>query len=172
MNQVKWFVEEVRPHEPFLRSYLRGSFPTVRDVDDVVQESYCRLIKTRERRDVPSARAFLFRIARNIAIDFLRRERRSPVQAVADLASIHAIDDLVTSAELLTREEKSRHLGEALASLPTRCREIVLLHKIKGIPQSSIARQLGLSEKTVANQVCRGVRRCEHYLRRRGIEFF
>ena len=118
MNQVKWFVEEVHPHEPFLRSYLRGSFPTVRDVDDVVQESYCRLIKTRERRDVSSARAFLFRIARNFAIDFLRRERRSPVQAVADLASIHVIDDLVTSAELLTREEKSHHLGEALASLP------------------------------------------------------
>jgi hypothetical protein len=35
-----------------------------------------------------------------------------------------------------------------------------------------VAEQLGLSEKTVANQVALGVKRCEQFFRRRGIEFF
>lgn len=35
-----WFTDEVQPHDVSLKAYLRGSFLTVRDVDDIVQESY------------------------------------------------------------------------------------------------------------------------------------
>lgn len=38
-ERVRWFANEVQPHEPALRAYLRNSFPVVRDVDDVVQGS-------------------------------------------------------------------------------------------------------------------------------------
>jgi hypothetical protein len=38
-NQFRWFMEEVQPHDDQLKGYLHGAFPSVRDVDDVVQES-------------------------------------------------------------------------------------------------------------------------------------
>lgn len=44
---ARWFATEVHPHEPALRSYLRAHFPTLRDIDDLVQEAYARVIQAR-----------------------------------------------------------------------------------------------------------------------------
>ena len=44
---ARWFADEVKPHERSLRAYLRSVFPGFPDVDDLVQESYVRLIRAR-----------------------------------------------------------------------------------------------------------------------------
>src|SRR5438876_12279709 len=59
----RWFAAEVHAHERSLRAYLRGAFPSVRDVDDVVQESYVRVWKARLAHPIQSARSFLFQVA-------------------------------------------------------------------------------------------------------------
>lgn len=41
----RWFAVEVQPHEAALRSWLAGRFPGLKDADDVVQESYARLLR-------------------------------------------------------------------------------------------------------------------------------
>ena len=171
-DQARWFSQEVQPHEPVLRSYLRSTFPTIRDVDDVVQESYLRIWKTTATQRITSAQAFLFRVARNLALDVIRHESVSPLVPMGSLADLSVLDDRAGVAEVLTREEKGKLLGQALAALPMRCREILFLHKIKGLSQRAVAEQFGLSEKTVANQVALGVNRCEEFFRRRGLEFF
>ena len=73
-DNTRWFTEEVQPDGPQLRSYLRGSFPTVRVLDDVVQESCLRVWKSRATRPIQSAKAFLFAVARRLALDLVRRE--------------------------------------------------------------------------------------------------
>jgi RNA polymerase sigma-70 factor (ECF subfamily) len=172
-DQARWFTEEVLPHDPKLKAYLRGAFPAVRDVEDVVQESYLRLWRFRAAQPVRSAKAFLFQVARNLALDWHRRERASPFVPMGSCGDSSVfIDERPDAAELLTREEKGQLLGRALAELPERCREIVFLHKIKGLPQREVAARLGVTEKTVANQIATGVARCEAYFRRHGIEFF
>jgi hypothetical protein len=50
---ARWFAEEVQPHEASLRAYMRGAFPMVRDVDDVVQESYLRVWRARAAQPIP-----------------------------------------------------------------------------------------------------------------------
>lgn len=170
-EEARWFVEEVQPHESALRGYLRAHFPSI-DADDVVQESYLRVWNTVAVRRVRSARAFLFRVARNLALDVIRHERALRIVELGSLANLPVLEEGPTASDILSRKEKARLLGQALASLPTRCREIVFLHKIKGLSQRAVAERLGLSEKTVANQIGLGVARCEAFLRRRGIEFF
>ena len=64
VDQARWFDNEVRPHETSLRSYLKGSFPAMRDIDDVVQETYLRICKTHATQPIQCVRAFLFGIAR------------------------------------------------------------------------------------------------------------
>jgi len=172
VEAARWFSEQVQPHESQLRGYLRGAFPRVRDVDDVVQESFLRIWQARAVHPILSTKAFLFRIARNLALDSLRRDQASPIEAVPGLSEVPVIEERAGAAEILNAEEKSRLLGEALADLPERCRIIMLHHKIKGLPQRAVAEQMGLTEKTVANQVGLGVKRCEEFFRRRGIEFF
>ena len=74
-DRARWFTEQVQPHDANLRGYLRGSFPAMDEVDDVVQESYLRLWKARAVQPIKSGKAFLFRVARNLALDLLRRRR-------------------------------------------------------------------------------------------------
>lgn len=165
----RWFVEEVQPHEPVLRSYLRGSFPRMRDIDDVVQESYLQIWKTRAAQPVRSAKALLFTVARHIALNLTARERRSPVAYVENLAALPVAAEGADVAEAVQKQETIRLLVEALATLPPRCREVTVLRKLRGLSQREVAEALGIAEKTVDEQVARGVRRCEDYLRQRGV---
>lgn len=170
-DQARWFSEEVHAHDTSLKLYLRGSFPAIRDVDDVVQESYLRIWRARADRPIQCARAFLFRVARNMAIDLLNRERISPLVSVKDLDALPVVDDRPNAAASASAQEELRLLARAIDSLPARCREIVVLRRIKNLSQKEIALRLGIAEATVEVQVVRGVKRCGDYLRRHGVRF-
>ncbi|MGH7944052.1 MAG: RNA polymerase sigma factor [Opitutaceae bacterium] len=166
-EHATWFAENVHPHEPQLRSWLRGSFPAMRDVDDIVQESYLRIWKVRLAVPVRSSKTFLFRIARHIAIDLVRRDKASPLDAVPDVAALGVCSDRPGAAEEACTQEELALLAEAVLSLPPRCREIVLLQKIDGLRAKEIAARLGIAEDSVHAHLLRGVHRCEAFLRRR-----
>ena len=168
-DAARWFAAEIQPHEPQLRSYLHGRFPAVRDVDDVVQESYLRLWRTRAAHPIDSAKAFLFTIARHLALDALRRNRRSVELPVGDFSALAVVEERPDARETLNYQEKVAALADVLAELPDRCREIVVLRKLRGLSQKEVAAQLGLSERTVENQMARGMKRCAIQFRRRGI---
>lgn len=172
LSLAKWFADEVQRHEASLRGYLRGSFPAVRDVDDVVQESYLRIWRARLAAPVASSKALLFTVARRVALDLVRRSRRSPINPLVDAADLHVLEERPAAADLLAEREKIDLLGAAIAALPPRCREIIILHKLHGLPQREVARRLGVAEKTVENQVALGVRHCEKFFRQHGIEHF
>jgi RNA polymerase sigma factor (sigma-70 family) len=168
-DHARWFSEEVDPHRAALRAYVQRAFPGVRDVDDVVQDSLLRIWTTRASRQIGCARAFLFRIARNRALDLLRRDDASPFVAVRDLAELPVATEASSPAEALSTLEKIDLVADAIADLPDRCREIVVLRKLSGLSQREVAMRLGLSERTVEVQVARGTRRCAEFLRRRGL---
>lgn len=167
-DRSQWFSREVQPHGDKLKSYLQGSFPTVHDVDDVVQESYLRIWQAVAVRPVRSAKSFLFQIARRLAVDVLRERKRHPVASMGDLEPLGVMEDAPGDAEAAL-QEKIAILSDAVAALPDRRREIILLHKFQRLPQREIASLLGLSERTVGNQVQRGVKQVERYLRGRGV---
>lgn len=166
-----WFNREVYAHDDRLKAYLRGSFPSMRDVDDVVQQSYLQIWRRQMLQPLVSARSFLYSVARNLAIDALRRETKSPVERGPNLAGLEVFDGGLDPAEAACTGEELDLLAEAIASLPTRCREVVLLRRLYGMSPPQIARKLGISEGTVHLQGAKGLRRCEEYLRARGAGF-
>src|SRR4051812_22542941 len=141
-DTVQWFNDEIHPHDSQLKAYLRGSFPTVRDIEDVVQESYLRIWKARASQPIQSAKAFLFRVARNVAVDLVRRHRSSPIEAVSDLTQLSVTDDLRDARALITAHERIEFLVEALDCLPRRSREIVILCKLQGNSYRKVAAQI------------------------------
>ena len=171
-EQLRWFEEEVHGHDLALRSYLRGRFPSVRDVEDVVQESYLRIWRARLVRPITSTKAFLFQIARHLAIDGVRRHRTARTESLGDLAALPVLEEGPDACESLTRTEKIDFLVEALASLPARCREIMVLRKFQHLSHREIAVRLHISERTVESQVTRGMKLIEQRLRARGLDGF
>jgi RNA polymerase sigma factor (sigma-70 family) len=167
-DQTRWFAEEVHAHEPLLRNYLKGQFPAVRDVDDVIQESFLRVWQRQAIKPIASAKAFLFKVGRHLALDTLRHERRSPIQAVSDLSGLGVIEEKADAAESAAHNEEVTILMAAIESLPGRCREIYILRKLYRLPQKEIAERLGVTEGTVQVQIGRANRRCEEFFRARG----
>src|SRR5438105_4048316 len=59
----RWFADAVQPHCAALRSYLHVRFPSLVDIDDLVQESVMRVLRAHATGPVKSPRAFLFTTA-------------------------------------------------------------------------------------------------------------
>jgi RNA polymerase sigma factor (sigma-70 family) len=167
--RVRWFEDEVHARDSQLRSYVRRTFPSIRDVDDVVQESYLRAWRRHLVLPIASAGSFLFAVARHVAIDTLRRRRRSPIEATADPAAVDATDPSAGASDAVCSMEELDLLADAISSLPPRCRQIVILRKLHGLSQKEIAAQMGISERTVEVQGSKGLDRCEAYLRKCGV---
>jgi RNA polymerase sigma factor (sigma-70 family) len=167
--QARWFAEQVQPHEPMLRAWLRGRFPSERDLDDLVQETFARLLKAHAASPIANPKAFLFATARNLALDRLRRRQLVCLEPLAEIAESSVLDDRLGVSEALGRQQELELLTQAIQSLPERCRQVLTLRKIYGLSQKEIAAQLGITEHTVEAQVGNGVRRCAGFLSRHGL---
>lgn len=168
-DESRWFAQEVQVHEGPLRAYLRSRFPTLPDIDDLVQESFLRVVQARERAMIGSIRAFLYATARNLALDHYRRRQVAAIDGVAEIGDLTVYDDAPEIPEVVGRHQELELLTEAIQSLPDRCRRVLTLRKIYGLSQKEIAAQLGIAEHTVEAQVANGMRRCSAFLARRGL---
>jgi RNA polymerase sigma-70 factor (ECF subfamily) len=168
-EQSRWFAEEVQPHEPALRAYLRGSFPTLQDVDDLIQDAYTRLLRARSAGTVQHPKAYLFATARNAAVDLFRRRQVASFEPLVENHESSVLSDEPHPADAIARNQQLETLRAAIAALPPRCREIVVMRKIRGMSYAEIAAQLGLAESTVNAQLAIGVARCRRYLAEHGL---
>lgn len=167
-EQARWFVDEVLPHEPRLKAWLRARFPRLGDLDDVVQEAYTRLLGAHASGPVASPKAFLFVTARNLALNRLRHLRIERPEGLAEIDPASVLDDGADVPEQITRAEDLQLLIDAIQSLPERCRQIMTLRKIYGLSQREVAVRLELSEHTVEAQGAIGLRKCIEFFRRHG----
>jgi RNA polymerase sigma-70 factor (ECF subfamily) len=166
---ARWFAEEVRPHESELRAYLRSKFSAHLDIDDLIQETYARLLQAREQTPLRSPKAYLFTAARNAALDFFRRRKIVAIDGLAELELLPVFEDRPGVAEAVCHDQELQMLAEAIQALPERCRRVLTLRKLHGLSHREIARQLGISENTVNAQVAVGVLRLRDYLRAHGV---
>lgn len=157
-----WFSEQVQPHEPVLRAWLLQRYGSRIDIDDIVQESFVRVLRACTTAEVRAPKAFLFATARNLALDQMRRHEFSRTEPLVESDVLHVLDEQDVPEEVARHQELS-HLTEAIQSLPERCRQIFTLRKIYGLSQAEIAAQLGISEHTVSVQLTRGLHKCTAY---------
>lgn len=164
----RWITEEVQPHEDAVRGYLRHQFPSI-DPDDVVQESYLKLLRIGVRGKVASVKAYFFTVARHTALRlFQRREKLFALSSVEELPEWQVVADHPAAADLVNEQDRLNLVAQALDELPPRCRAIVRRAVVDGQSSAEIARALSLSESTVRGQLAIEIRKCTDYLRERG----
>lgn len=164
-----WFVEHLQPHEPSLRAYLRSSLSSASDVDDVVQDTYIRILKMRQTADIRSEKGLLFAVARNAVRDLIRRRAVARHEPITETADSSVLQDKADIVEFVSRQQELAMLADAIRALPARCREVLLLRKIQGLSQKEIAARLGITENTVETLIAKGTHRCRDYLRELGV---
>lgn len=160
LQLIGWVGRHILPLEARLRSWLRSAFPGI-DVDEVVQETYCRISALDSVAHIADPRGYFFQTARNVVLQQIRRTRVVSIEAASGLVEFdHAMAEEDASPERIVAGRRALARVEALiAALPDRCRQIFQLRKIDGISQREIATRLGVTETIVENEVARGLRR-------------
>jgi RNA polymerase sigma-70 factor (ECF subfamily) len=162
-EEFQWFAENLQPHEPAVRAYLASRFPWLQDQDDIVQESYSRVLRAQQNGPIKHARAFFFSTAHNAAIDLFRRKARHEHVAVTDLRELPVLEEAPGVGEIMDERQRHETLAEALASLPERCREVVRLRFQENLSYKEIAGRLGVTTDCVKVHLGRGIRRCAKF---------
>ncbi len=165
---VRWFHDEIYPHEPALRGYVRRNVPSATDADDVVQDIYVRMLHAQKTRSIRSGKALLFAVARNVVTDFFRRRKRVHFEEITETSSLAVLESEAGLTEKLCQLDELALLTAAVNALPPRCRQVILLRKINGMSQRDIAAKLGISENTVESLASKGVRRVTEFMRAHG----
>lgn len=155
-----WFLTEVQPHRQALRAWLLARFPTLPDVDDLVQESCARVLQARETATIRSARALLFATARNLALDAVRRQRVIRFESITGQTDSSVLIDDSDVVAFVSQHEELEVLTHAIQSLPARCRQIMTLRTAYGFTPDQIAEKLSVSTSTVEKETAKGIRAC------------
>lgn len=159
-DDSRWFVTEVQPHRPALRAWLLARFPSLPDVDDLVQECFSRVLRARSAGRVRSTRALLFATARNLALDTVRRQRVVRFEPITDETASSVLADDTDVIASVNQQQELEMLTQAIQSLPERARHVLTLRTAYGLTQKQIAAQLGVSESTVEKQMAQAIRQC------------
>ena len=145
-----------------LRHFLRRFFECGEDVEDLLQETFVKTFEAEHSTDIDIPRAFLFKTARNLALNELTRRNRHKTQAVADIDSLSVLvaereqNDDGPSAKAAIDERLAR-ASAAVDRLSPRVREVFLLRQVEGLKQREISRRLDIAESTVEKHIAKGL---------------
>ena len=153
-----WFVREVLPLETTLMQFLSHNWRHEADIADIRQDVYEQVCEAAREELPENTKAFVFRTARNILINRVRREHVVPIEAVADVDALGVAMDAPGPDRTVIARDELRRLQSALDRLPDRCREAVILGRIEGLSGREIAERMGITESTVSIHLANGVR--------------
>lgn len=154
---VSWVASSVMPHEGQVRLALRRWGVAADELDDIIQDAYCRLAVLDSIDHIERPDAYFFAVARSVAVRRLRQHRVVRLGAIAEIEGIPDDERPSPERQAAGRHDLNRVLA-IIARLPDRCRRVVQLRKIDGWSQKQVAAHLGTTEKAVEKQVWLGVR--------------
>ncbi len=165
-NSDDRYLLEALEFESVLRACIRRYVKTAADVDELLQETYARLLVAGRdsKREVQSVRAFALGVARHVALDWLRRQQVISIELVMDLEALNDLNEGEQVDAIVSLDQELDRLAQAVQELPARCREVFILRKVYGYNQKEIAVKLKISGNTVEQHLTKAVRSCANKL--------
>ena len=146
-------------HHGWLQGWLRKKLGCAHSAADFAHDTFCRLLSLADPGDLREPRAFLVTTATRLVIDHSRRAsiERAYLETWAILQSEacecspeqhqEAIDTLTAIVALLE-------------GLPEKVRQAFLLSRLEELPQTEIAKRLGVSVSMVKQYMARAMLHC------------
>jgi len=154
----RWITVNVVPFEAELRARVRRLCASQDDVDDLIQEVYCRLLRSASVEHIATPRAFVMQVAKNIMLDRFRRDRAVHVDILASLDALDMQGSSPSTERVAMARSELRWVLGLIDNLPRRCRQVYRARRIHGLSQLETAASLGLSENVVEKEMMKGTR--------------
>ena len=137
---------------------------TVGDADlaaDLTQETFLRVAD--HARANPGAviaheRSYLYRIARNLALDHARRSRIVPMEPLRHDEGADIRDERPSLERVAAGRSDLAVVRRAMLAMPARTREIFLLVRVEGLTYRETSRRLGISESSVQKHLAKAIK--------------
>ncbi len=145
----------------FRRMYLPLGMYALRIVDDaqsaedIVEDAFMKAWQQiEEGKEFDDFKAYMYRSVRNGCISFIRGRKET-----VGIEFIPEADE-----ESVDTSERDARIWKAIDELPEKCREVFLLSKRAGLSNDEIAERMGISVKTVKNQMTKAFARLREAL--------
>lgn len=151
-GDVAAFETLYRRHSDSVYRYLLRLSMHPETAEDVFQETWSKVIKAR-RKYRPTAKftTYLFRVAHNCFIDYLRRNKRH--EGGVDIDPDSRADPVDLPDEATEKHLARRRLHRALADIPEAQRDVFLLREEAGLSLEEIAVVTGINRETAKSRL-------------------
>lgn len=149
--------------ESALKRFLSRFLYTAEDIDDMAQETFLRAYRATSGRDIDSPKAYLFRVAKTMALKELSNKSKQLTNYLEEEPDCD-IGTSNTLEEEILAQQKIRLFFDAIAELPPQCRRIFLMRKVQALHHKEIAEKLGISLSSVEKHIALGTLRCKKYV--------
>ena len=144
-----WLGRYILPHEPALRVWLLHRRLGDLDVEDIIQETYTRLINVKSVSAIRNPKAYMFETAKSVIHTHLRRSKIVPMANFSDFDALGFQSDDPTPEDYTIDRDELQRLAEAIADLPDRPRRVLEMRRLEDKSQKEIAIELGITEGKV-----------------------
>ncbi|QEM06758.1 RNA polymerase sigma-70 factor [Mucilaginibacter rubeus] len=127
--------------------------------EEVVQNVFCRIWEKRDQLKTDgSIKAYLYRSVHNESLNYLKHQKVRANFGVYYADEMDQVGNDDSASKKLLTAELQKHIEKALSELPEQCRIIFQLSRFEQLKYQQIADQMGLSIKTIENQMGKALR--------------
>ena len=155
-------------HVQAVRHYASSFFKSSHDVEDLLQDVYVKVAERGGLADVREPRAFLCKVAKNLALNEKNRSGNRLSEQLDELVSDQHIPTTIDLHDQAEQQQRFAHFCEAINQLPTQCRRVFVMNKIEGLGNAEIAEKLSISISTVDKHLAKGMIECKEALKELG----
>jgi RNA polymerase sigma-70 factor (ECF subfamily) len=142
----------------------------VADAQDLTQEAFIKALQRQDQlKDLEKAAQWVSRIARNTAIDFLRRSGRLSFAELEELPEPALRSHADSPEQTLLRAEHRQRLEAGLEILTERERTALLLRDVEDLSAEEVAAELNCSKATVRSHIANARVKLRRYFERRRV---
>lgn len=133
--------------------------------EDIIQESFIILFHEVKQQHIENPRAFLFRVAKNLAFDHLKHKKVTDNYAQAQYPILESTIEAPSIEQTMADHEDIECMKQVINELPPRCRDTFILNKLHEMSYSEVAQHVGISESGVEKHIMKGLKHCRNRLK-------
>lgn len=139
------------------------------DAEEIVQNVFLKLWEQRSKLNtVTNINSYLYTMTKNTCLDHLKHEKvkKNYINSnFQDRASINHQFIKDEAASLLLENELEQKILEGLDLLPEKCKNVFMKSRMEGLKHAEIAKELGISSKTVDNHISKALKHMKFHLK-------
>ncbi|TQV84311.1 RNA polymerase sigma factor [Exilibacterium tricleocarpae] len=152
-------------HATDLVRFLTRKLKNAQDAEDIAQNAFIRIQHLAEMGKLENPKAYLYQTASNLAIDQIRREKLHSNYVQGEITrgltgSETSQSSTLSPERLLAARQDLTQMEQAITGLPLKCRQVFLLHRVKGMTYTEIARDMSISVSSVEKYILQALKAC------------